>query len=159
MHKFMQFADYAAARADSPREIARMRERQFLSPVECDSLDQHKLGAFFRSELAQRIFASEKVLRELKFAAECGHDMLGDLVDEIGDSKVVLQGVADCVFVEDGQAVIVDYKTDRVQDAAELRRRYSAQLELYRRILGGSLGVPVKECVLYSFHLLCQVKV
>ena len=67
--------------------------------------------------------------------------------------KTAVQGVADCVFAEDGGAVIVDYKTDHVRTPAELVERYRVQLELYRKVLGGALGMPVRECVLYSFAL------
>ena len=49
------------------------------------------------------------------------------------------RGVADCVFAEDGGAVIVDYKTDHVRTPAELVERYRVQLELYRKVLGLSL--------------------
>ncbi|MFR9190129.1 MAG: hypothetical protein ACLVL7_07770 [Anaerotruncus massiliensis (ex Togo et al. 2019)] len=49
--------------------------------------------------------------------------------------------------------MIVDYKTDHVRTPAELVERYRVQLELYRKVLGGALGMPVRECVLYSFAL------
>ena len=92
--------------------------------------------------------------RELRFLAEVGRETLGaytDLFDAGG--KTAVQGVADCVFAEDGGAVIVDYKTDHVRTPAELVERYRVQLELYRKVLGGALGMPVRECVLYSFAL------
>lgn len=151
MHKFMQFASYEAARDDLEAEIERMGRQQYLSGAEAEGIQVEKLRCFFASQLAGRIFSSKEVHRELKFMAECGQDMLD--MENLGDSKIVVQGVADCVFIEDGEAVIVDYKTDRVKTAEELRERYTVQLNLYRRILTGSLGVPVKECILYSFHL------
>lgn len=153
MHKFMQFASYTAARENLEVEIERMRFQQFLSNAECDGLQADKLEAFFSSKLADRIFASENMRRELRFMALCGHDILSHVIDMQNDSKVVLQGVADCVFFEADGAVIVDYKTDRVKSAEELRERYKTQLELYRMILSESLEVNVKECVLYSFYL------
>ncbi len=74
-------------------------------------------------------------------------DLLGD------ESKVVVQGIADCVFIENGGAVIVDYKSDWISSEKDLIDRYRGQLEIYRRLLGQSLGVPVRECILYSFTL------
>ena len=43
--------------------------------------------------------------------------------------------------------------TSHVRTPAELVERYRVQLELYRKVLGGALGMPVRECVLYSFAL------
>jgi len=154
MHKFMQFSAYQSAKDNLTREIERMRAEQYLTAAEAGSLSRARLRKFFYSDLADRIFASKQVWRELKFTAECGKDMLGEWILDMDDeSRVVLQGVADCVFLEDGGAVIVDYKTDRVETGEELLERYGAQLRLYREILGQSLEAPVKECVLYSFAL------
>lgn len=158
MHKFMQFCDYSAAKNDLNGEIARMERQAFLSKAETDSLNRSKLRAFFESGLANRMFLSGDVRRELKFMAECGRDILGGIIPGMdGSSKIVLQGVADCVFFEDGKAVIVDYKTDHVTTPGELIERYEAQLILYRVILSKSLGAPVKECLLYSFALQTEI--
>lgn len=59
----------------------------------------------------------------------------------------------DCAFEEAGGIVIVDYKTDRVKNLEELKSRYHTQLELYRCAMEQCTGLPVRECVLYSFHL------
>jgi ATP-dependent helicase/nuclease subunit A len=154
MHKFMQFASYAAARDDLEAEIARMAGERFLSQAEAESLSRPRLRAFFSSGLARRIFASGDFRRELRFMAECGRELLGETIPQgEPEAKVVLQGVADCVFFERGEAIVVDYKTDYVKDANALLERYSRQLELYAALLGGSLGANVKECVIYSFAL------
>lgn len=158
MHKFMQFADYSAARDDLEAEIDRMHKQRFLSVAEAESINRQKLRKFFVSGLAKRIFASHDVRRELKFMAECGRDELGSFMPELdGGAKIVLQGVADCVFIEDGGAVIVDYKTDYVKEPHELADRYAGQLELYRVILADSIGAPVKQCVIYSFALSSEI--
>jgi ATP-dependent helicase/nuclease subunit A len=154
MHKFMQFASYAAARDNLEAEILRMAKERFLSRAEAESLSRPKLRAFFESELARRIFASADVRRELRFMAECGRKLLGEIIPkEEPEAEIVLQGVADCVFFEDGEAVVLDYKTDNVRDENTLVERYFRQLELYAAILEESLGARVKECVIYSFAL------
>ena len=65
----------------------------------------------------------------------------------------MVQGIADSVFEEDGQLVIVDYKTDRVQTDDELVQRYREQLRIYKQALEQTLSCPVGECWLYSFAL------
>ena len=154
MHKFMQFSNYTAARDNLSNEIMRMQAQNFLSVAEVNSLSRQRLRNFFTSALAKRMFHSNKVLRELRFMAEFGKERLVDILPQMNEhGKVVLQGVADCVFIEPDGAVIIDYKTDHVNNMDELLSRYSMQLLLYKEILGESLDCTVKECVLYSFAL------
>lgn len=159
-HKFMQFSDYAAARADIESELARLVDGGFLSEDEGKAVNVSAAKRFFMSSLAERIFASDNVMREKKFAALFPakffyHELTGEAAEE----KIVVQGIADCVFVEDGKLVIVDYKTDTGVDAEALLDRYSAQLGIYREALSQALGMPVKETLLYSFFMNSTVKV
>ena len=126
----------------------------FLSEAEGKAVDQKRVSAFFQSALARRMLQSETLLREYKFtfflpAGECDEG----LPAEVANEQVLVQGIADCVFVENGRLVIVDYKTDRVSCAEELADKYREQLRIYRLILQQSLQTPVKSCILYSFYL------
>lgn len=159
-HKFMQFSDYAAARADIESELARLVDGGFLSEEEGKAVNVSAAKRFFMSSLAERIFASNNVMREKKFAALFPAKFFyPELTGEAAEEKIVVQGIADCVFVEDGKLVIVDYKTDTGVDAEALLDRYSAQLEIYREALSQALGMPVKETLLYSFFMNSTVKV
>lgn len=159
-HKFMQFSDYAAARADIESELARLVDGGFLSEEEGKAVNISAAKRFFMSSLAERIFASDNVMREKKFAALFPAKFFyPELTGEAAEEKIVVQGIADCVFVEDGKLVIVDYKTDTGVDAEALLDRYSAQLGIYREALSQALGMPVKETLLYSFFMNSTVKV
>lgn len=159
-HKFMQFSDYAAARADIESELARLVDGGFLSEDEGKAANIGAAKRFFMSSLAERIFASDNVMREKKFAALFPAKFFyPELTGEAAEEKIVVQGIADCVFVEDGELVIVDYKTDTGVDAEALLDRYSAQLGIYREALSQALGMPVKETLLYSFFMNSTVKV
>lgn len=159
-HKFMQFSNYAAARADIESELARLVDGGFLSEDEGKAVNIDAAKRFFMSSLAERIFASDNVMREKKFAALFPAKFFyPELTGEAAEEKIVVQGIADCVFVEDGKLVIVDYKTDTGVDAEALLDRYSAQLGIYREALSQALGMPVKETLLYSFFMNSTVKV
>lgn len=159
-HKFMQFSNYAAARADIESELARLVDGGFLSEDEGKAVNIGAAKRFFMSPLAERIFASDNVMREKKFAALFPAKFFyPELTGEAAEEKIVVQGIADCVFVEDGKLVIVDYKTDTGVDAEALLDRYSAQLGIYREALSQALGMPVKETLLYSFFMNSTVKV
>ena len=73
--------------------------------------------------------------------------------------RITIQGIADCVFEENGALVIVDYKTDRIKTAGELAERYTGQLHLYAEAFASTLELPIADCLLYSFQLGVTVSV
>ena len=131
-------------------EISRLEAQRFLTPEEAGAVDPEKIRLFFASEIGQRIRRSENVWREFRFS------LLSDIRElipgEEADEKVLLQGVIDCFFLEEGALVLVDYKTDRVTKDDEIRARaehYRRQLETYADALKRIFGLPVKEKLLY----------
>ena len=64
----------------------------------------------------------------------------------------------DAYFEEDGELVLLDYKTDSKVDEEELIKRYRAQIKYYRAALEKLEGKPVKEAYLYSFFLKKNVR-
>ena len=66
---------------------------------------------------------------------------------------VLIQGIIDAYFEEDGEIIVLDYKTDRVQNEAELKDRYQEQLRLYTKALEQITRKKVKEQIIYSFTL------
>ena len=68
-----------------------------------------------------------------------------------GGDEMLLQGVVDCCFETDAGITVVDFKTDRVFTAAEIRARaeqYRPQLEAYSRALEQVLEKKVGRRVL-----------
>ena len=63
------------------------------------------------------------------------------------------------VFREGDRLVLVDYKTDKVDSAAELSDRYRSQMLFYKQALETIFGLPVTEMLLYSFALGTTVEV
>ena len=82
-----------------------------------------------------------------------------DLPAAMAAETVVVQGIADCVFREGDHLVLVDYKTDKVDFAAELSDRYRSQMLFYKQALETIFGLPVTEMLLYSFALGTTVEV
>lgn len=151
MHTFMQYAVYAQAAEDIEQEIARLLQVGFLTEAQAASLDRRKLSAFFESDLYKRMCRSPRCLREYPFTSLQPASQLDATLSS--EEQLVIQGIADCLFEENGALVIVDYKTDRVSAEQELIERYKTQLDIYRRALSQALAMPVRECLLYSFAL------
>lgn len=151
MHLFMQCADYKAAARSVEDELARLVTGGYLAPPDAALIDVPKLERFFKSDLIKRINAAE-VLREYEFidAVDAGA-LSGDFA--AAGEPIMVQGIADCVVLEPGGAVLIDYKSDRVKTAAELKDRYATQLLLYKAAIEKRLEIPVTSCLIYSFEL------
>lgn len=154
MHRFLQFVDYPATRADSAAELARLTTAGFLTAEEGASVDLARIDALFSGALGKRIFAAEKVHREVRFFGEIPASRIAPgLSGEDGEETVLLQGVADCVLEEADHLILIDYKTDRVKTGSELAARYAGQLGFYAEALEKTFGKPVREKLLYSLWL------
>ena len=118
------------------------------------------LLSFLRSPLAARMAAAEaagKLFREQPFVLGLSADRLPG--DYPAEETVMVQGIIDAFFEENGELVLVDYKTDRVEDAEELVRRYAVQLAYYAEALEKITGRRVKEKMMYSLRLGREVRV
>lgn len=150
MHTFMQFCNYNFAKDNLDEEIENLVSGGFITEEQGKSLDKKRLASFFNSSLAKRMFNSDKIYREIKVSTFLSaNEVYG--IDF--DDKILVQGIADCVFEESGHLVLVDYKTDRVNDENELLERYKKQLTFYKYAIEKTLKMPVKEVMLYSFYL------
>ncbi len=154
MHHFLQFADYSAAKADSAAELARLTDAGYLTAEESASIDLARIDALFSGALGERIFAAQKVHREVRFFEELPAVRIApELTGADAEETVLLQGVADCVLEEQDHLVLIDYKTDRVKSGEELAVRYTEQLGFYADALEKTFGKPVREKLLYSLWL------
>ena len=150
-HVFLQFCDFECVCSDGiEREIARLRDKRMLTEEQLALLDKDGLQAFFASDLFARMKNSKRLYREQRFSVRVSAQLFGG----DGDETVLLQGVIDCFFENaDGTVTVVDYKTDRVQDGAQLRDRHALQLQCYRDAVASMTGKTVKNTAIWSFCL------
>lgn len=150
MHTFMQYCVYENAKKDLDEEISRLVEKGYITTEQANSLDINRLSAFFNSSFADRLFSSDRIYRELKVSSFI---KANEIYNTDYDDDILVQGIADCVFEENGQLVLLDYKTDRVNSDEELLERYKKQIMFYKKAVSLTLKKPVKESILYSFYL------
>ena len=82
-----------------------------------------------------------------------------DIPPRFATRTVLVQGIADAVLVNGGEAEIVDYKTDRGKTPAALVESYARQLRIYKGAVEKRLGVAVKKLTLYAVALRREVDV
>lgn len=153
-HRFLQYCDFKNARTDISGEIERLAFLGVLTENQASLIDREKITRFLKSELFDRVINSPHVMREERFAARLKPSQLFDGISEQSDrADIIVQGAVDLAFEEDGKLVVVDYKTDRVNDVSKLVSNYEKQLEIYKLSMEQTTGIPVCECIIYSVHL------
>ena len=138
-HRVLGLLDEALLRAGRLDEaLAQLRGRGLLTEEENRVLRRDWLAGFFASDLGKRALAAGTMRREWSF-------------NMTGPYGSMIQGVIDLCFLEDGQWVLADYKTDDA-DGEELLRRYAPQLQWYAKALAEITGIPVRAAYLFSLR-------
>ena len=159
MHKVMQYFDFTKGDRIN-EELERLYEWQFISEREYEAIDVGLLKKFFESNVFSRIINSEKYEREMRFLTEIPAQKIAPyLSDKFNDEKIIVQGAVDICFIENGEIVVLDFKTDRVDNAEVLAETYGEQLNIYAQALEKIFELPVKEKIIYSFRLSKEIEV
>lgn len=135
-------------------------DMELLSKEEYKVINPYKVKKFFISKLGERMLSAynrgDIVYREIPFYTEIDvHRINPDLPKEVEGDKVRLQGVIDSFFYEDNEVILLDYKTDYVEQSneEELINKYRIQIQYYKEALEKITKTKIKECYLYSFYL------
>ena len=153
MHLLMEKTDFARAAKDGRDYIQSVADGllacETLSAAEYDSLNIDKAAAFFSGEIGRRAAEasdSGKLQKEKEFILSMDMD---------GVSTVV-QGIIDCYFEENGEIVLIDYKSNYVgsgRTKEDIAEAYMDQIALYRKALEGATGKKVREAYLFLFDI------
>ena len=168
MHFVMQKLDLNKVNLlnEIKEQIKNMFEKGLITKDEEESINIFKIQKFFKSNLGQRLLKAYKenkqVFRELPFITEIPVKRIEkDLIDKIfNNEKLRLQGIIDCFFEEDDGIVLLDYKTDYVENGKEkeILDKYRVQIDLYTETLERVIGKKVKGRYLYLFGIDKEVK-
>lgn len=166
VHRVMECYDFAA-KSSVEEQMQQMCSQGKLTPELKELVKVPLITRFLETKVGERMalaqgkgmlyrekpfvmgFTGEE-LRRFGFAAEDQEKPMAE------GNLTLIQGIIDVFWMEEDGITLLDYKTDRVQHASELKVRYEAQLKLYEeavnRVYRGT-GQKVKELLLYSFRL------
>lgn len=164
-HRLLELLDYAKLmekqRENSNNHTAYMQksieefvESGRITQEEIDMINMRKVCIFLESPVAARMAAAQDrgdLYKERPFVLGIEANRLSEEFPI--DEKVLIQGIIDVYFIEDGEIVLLDYKTDAVKTGEELIKRYQTQIDYYTEALEKITGLKVKEKLLYSFAL------
>ena len=152
MHEAMQWLPLAQyTQASLTKELDALVTKGTFTEEERNLLSDTSLYKFFSSDLGKRLINAKRIEREMPFSMLFEGKRVYDSLED--GENLFLQGIIDTAFEEDGEWVLVDYKTDRVKSGEDLIKRYKIQMDLYKEALQRLTGMPVKACYIYSFRL------
>ncbi|MBQ4150603.1 MAG: UvrD-helicase domain-containing protein [Clostridia bacterium] len=163
-HLFMQFFDFEnAAENGAAAELERLKEKRFISEEDAALVNLDEVDIFLASPLFAQMRNSKKLYREQRFNLNLkASDFAADegLKQELSGETVLVQGVIDCFFYdENGDIILLDYKTDRVfkndieKSKEKLRETHLAQLKYYARAIEEICGKRPKKTLIFSLCL------
>ena len=163
MHYVMQKLNLSRVNSISEikAQIEEMVLDKSLTEQEASTIWFKKIYKFYTSDLGKRVLKAFNnnylVRREFPFFTEISSLQLGENLEKeiYEDEKVRLQGIIDLFFQEGEEIVLVDYKTDYVEEGneEEIIDRYRTQLTYYKEALEKVTGKKVKESYLYLFYI------
>jgi len=164
-HKVMELYDFAGSK-DIERVDCKSQEDAVINAIEtmirqgridrevAELVDVKKLVLFLCSDLGRRMCRADirgELSVEQPFVLGINADRLNSEFPK--DETVLIQGIIDVFFVEDGKIILMDYKTDAVKSKEALVERYQLQLDYYKEALERITKMKVAEKLIYSFAL------
>ncbi|CAN5506296.1 helicase-exonuclease AddAB subunit AddA [soil metagenome] len=150
VHRYLANCDMGAiarGAASLNDELLRLTAEKLLTDEEAALVNLKDLQWFFNSDLGRRVLRTNaKLQRERPFTIRVD---ASELNASLSGEPVILQGVVDLLFQEPAGWTLIDFKTDFCGANGEripaLLARYEVQMQLYRLLVGRTLGVEVAE--------------
>ncbi len=141
VHRAFEIWDYSRGTGDDDIRdfLDHVKKEGLMEEKLADCIGIHEISGFVNSPLAARMKRADEqgfLYREQPFM--------------FSHEGIIIQGIIDAYFIEDDKIVIVDYKTDRVDDIKDLADRYHVQLEYYALALKTMLDKEIGDLIIYS---------
>jgi ATP-dependent helicase/nuclease subunit A len=161
-HKVLELMDLrrVLSSQDVRTELDRLVLNKRLKDTDIKLLKLDYLKRFVSSNVAERMRKAEyagKLFKEKQFVM--GIKASEVMKDSDSSELILIQGIIDVFFEENGELVLLDYKSDLVADETQLVKRYKVQLEYYRKALEQMLQKKVREMIIYSLPLGKEIRI
>lgn len=164
VHLIMELIDFSKINTidEIKEQINQFINKNIITEKQSTVINPYKIHKFFKSNVGQRMLKSSFVKREQAIYAQIKlkdvyiyEDLIKDDNINYDDETIMLRGIIDAYFEEDEKIVIVDYKTDFVnnENKEEVISRYKKQLDLYAEVVENLTGKEVKEKYIYLFGI------
>ena len=157
-HRILECLDYTCA--DTLNQVKAQLEAMVadrkLTPAMRKAVKDGEIYQFVKSPMGQRMQSADRrgeLHREQPFVISVPANQIKEEYDS--REEILIQGIMDAYFEEEGELVLVDYKTDKVWNnkIETLVEKYQVQLRYYKEALERVTGKKVKETYIYSLQI------
>ena len=135
------------------RMVKSLVEKEIILQKEADSVNYNKILEFFKSDIWKEMKEAKLVEQEKAFYFNIKANEIYDVKSE---EDILVQGIIDLYYInKDDELILVDYKTDYVENNNEeiLKEKYDIQLAIYKKALEKALDRKVDKVYIYSTWL------
>lgn len=131
--------------------------RKIITEKEAKAINPFKILEFTKSTIWQEVRNAKEVYKEKPFYINIPAK---EVYQEELEEEILVQGVIDLYYIDaNDNLVLVDYKTDYVEQEIELVNKYSKQLEFYQKALELALDKKVAKKCIYSVYLGKEIEI
>ena len=139
--------------------IQNLEMNKIITEKEREAINPYKILQFTKSKIWEQLKNAKEYYQERPFYINVPANKI---YNEDIEENVLVQGIIDLYFINEiGNIVLVDYKTDYVENGKELElvEKYKNQLELYKQALEEALNTKVDKVYIYSVYLEKEIEI
>ena len=153
-HKIMEMADFEKVSTYGTEYLMQVGneiiQKNLAQQEALDKVDYNSINDFFNSEIGIKCidaFKAGKLYREKPFTLSMNHK----------GEDILVQGIIDCYFTEGEDIVLLDYKSNKInedhmdEEINRIKALYLKQIKIYKEALEKGLNKKVKGSYLYLF--------
>lgn len=147
VHKVIELVDYMSLSKEGIKGIVESLLTKMDTNVNVKKVTD-SVYLLYSKYLKDMLDKAKVVKHELEFVV---YDTLEGIEDF--SEPTLIQGVVDMYIKTENENIIIDFKTDKVENKDELIDRYKNQLRIYKKALEVSYNETIDKMYIYSFSL------
>ncbi len=131
--------------------------KNIITIKEKKAINIQKIYCFTKSIIWEELKSAKLIEREKPFYINLPATQV---YNEPLNEEVLVQGIIDLFYInKEGELVLVDYKTDYVEEESLLIQKYKVQLDIYSKALQEVFNRKVDKIYIYSTYLDKEIKI
>ena len=151
IHFILQNLDFniLESKQDIKNYISKLVLKNVISEADSKYISVNRIYNFLNSNIGKELKKAKEIYREYEF-----------ILKKDNISKSIIQGIIDLFYVtEDGRVILVDFKTDKLDNEIDYINRYKIQLDIYKEAINTLTKYKVDKVYIYSFNLNKEIEV
>ena len=139
--------------------LEKLEQKEIITTKQKQAIPKQEIQKFTNSDLFKEISEAKEIYKEQPFYLNIP---VKELYASKSEESILVQGIIDLYYItKEGQVILVDYKTDYVQEGNEdyLKEKYTPQLNLYKRAIEHALNKQVDKIFIYSTYLGREIEI